>query len=852
MTTVSSLPPAAATGPADDLFPALSPFTLHRVNDLPVEALDTALRDTSSSLAAETRLERELRAVASPLADALHAVIPSLDDAPDMRRAVLSLRRAVHNGRSCALSEEQTRRLGGFLNTETRELVAHWLERSQRLTEARNATDAVYARETEAATTRLRALLTRKGLAQGLAHAAPDLLRHLTGKPLHPHSKASRTVVGYASRAALKTSPFSRLTAVTVDGVPADGRALTYVSQQHVRSWLDVLCRDERYARAFEVEPNDAVRHVGGRPYVMTSSYNPKAALAWRSDTLVDAGLYAELVQEVSSWPRMSVADCLARLGGRDPFAACLRLLDTGLLRVVTPWTNAEERPLSAVARALERLTDPAARRTAILLREAEAETHTLHELPGPDRLSVTDRLQASIRSGAGNSPTLAPFAVYEDAVSDLPVAIPGEHVGQDLAELGRTVRPYIFRSHLYDLMVEEFVRLYGQGGHCDDVVQFLWEVAADPAHGQRLSRALTADYRAIGTTTPRAWLPVGRSSAPPTTAVLYQIAAASAEDVRTGRYKLVVNQYNPGMGGLVARFRRLLAAGGPGEPDLTDMLRTWIRGSFREAEPVQVTLSGDVNGMHYAADGILPSFQWPGEPGSEGALPDASGATASVRHDAENGTLELTGADGRAVAPVYLGVVPAHLVSGVARLLLCLADPWVNGSRLCCTRSPLDVDPPLPEGAVEELPGDERGRLVLGRHTWRFAPDEMPRPGRGERPEEFFRRMHRWRTGHGIPAEVFLSLGGSPSMASAAARKPMWLSFHSPHSVWAAIHHIRDLDTTMSVRLSATLPGLSEYWVRDGDGLAHATEHVSLLRWGRPERKGGHGPAAHAGLEES
>ncbi|MFI1799343.1 hypothetical protein ACH427_18615 [Streptomyces sp. NPDC020379] len=842
-----------ALAPADDLIPSLSPFTLHRVNGLPVEALDVALRETSASLAAETGLEAELRSVAGPLADALHAVVPSLDGAPGVRRTVLALRRAVHNGRPYVLTGDQAREVDAVLDPEARELTRRWLDRMHRLTEARTETDAAYARETAAATERLRELLTHRGLSQGLAHAAPGLLRHLTRKPLHPHGKASRAVFGYASRAALKTSPFSRLTAVALDGGTADGRALTYISQQHVRSWLDLLCRDERLAAAFEAEPNDAVRYVAGRPYIMVPSYNPKAELAWRSDTLADASLYAPLVEEVSSWPRMRVTECLERLGGKDPFAAYVRLLDTGLLRIVTPWVNAEERPLSALARALDRLDAPEAARTAALLREVEAETHALHELSGPERLSVVDRLETVTRTTDDAALPMAPFAAYEDAASDIPVELPGGHVGSDLAELGRTVRPYIFRSYLYDWLVEEFVRRYGEGGRCDDVVRFLWEVAADPAHGQRLSHALMADYRAIGTPTERAWLPVGRSSAPPTTAVLYQLAAESADDVRAGRYKLVVNQYNPGMGGLVARFRKLLKADRPGETDLTEGLRTWIGDSFPEAEPLQVTLSGDVNGMHYAAAGVLPPFHWPGEPGSEGVAPD--GAPVALHHDAETGTLEMTGALGQAVAPVYLGVVPSHLVSGVARLLLCLADPWVNGSRLCCTRSPLDTDPPLPDGAVEELPGDERGRLVLGRRAWRFAPGQMPRPEPGEGAEEFFRRVHRWRTGHGMPDEVFLSLSGSPSVSSAAVRKPLWLSFRSPHAVWAAVHHTRDLDPATSVRLAEALPGPTGHWIRDDDGMRHATEHVSLLRWDRPrpgrENDGGHGPAPYARLEQ-
>ncbi|AJC59437.1 lantibiotic dehydratase domain-containing protein [Streptomyces sp. 769] len=815
-----------------------------------MEALDLALPQTVAMLAREGALERRLRDAAGPLSDALHDVVPTLDDVPELRRVALKARRAVHNLRPLALPADRLKELSGVLSGDAQRALAGWQEGIGKLSALRAETDARYEEETERATHRLREAVAHPSLAQGLAHASPHLLSHLTSKPLEPHSKAAKSVLGYVSRAALKTSPFSRLTALALDGHRADGAGHSYVAQQHVRSWLDALARDERFAPAFEVEPNDSIRHVGDRPYVLLSSYNGGGDTAWRSETLADASLYAPLLSKIGSWPRMTVAECLVRVGGDDPFGGYLRLLDTGWIRLVVPWGQTERRPLPALAAALGRLDHPAARETVELLRQLDSEAAQLHALPGIDRARTVERLAAHVRNDANGTkgadedprPTVR-FAVYEDAVSDVTVCVPGAYVREDLAELGRLLRPFVFRSHLYDWLRDEFVERYGPGGRCPDVFAFLWAVAGDPGHDRKFTQALMLDRAAMGRPTDRAWLPVSASSAPPTTAVLYQVAAASADDVRKGRHRSVVNQYNPGVGGLIARFHHLFAsdelgsdgaAGTDGAAGLTEHLRTWIIDAFPGAVARQVTLSGDVNGMHHAADGILPPLRWPGEP-SHTDTDGFPGTRVGAQHDSATGTLELTGPDGETVAPVYLGVVPQHLIPGVARLLLCLADPWVNGSRMCCTRSPFDVGPPPEQGAVEAIVGRSHGRLVLERRAWRFAPELMPRPEPGETPATFFRRVHHWRTAHGIPDEVFLSVEGTSPMSDQAATKPLWLSFASPHAVWAAASHVGAVGQAVAVRLADAAPDRSKYWVRDGAGLRRATEHVSLLRWERP-----------------
>ncbi|MBT2454187.1 lantibiotic dehydratase [Streptomyces sp. ISL-86] len=836
-----------APGPRTTLRPAVSDWTVHRINQLPVEALDLALAHTSQSLQQETTLEQRLKEQSGPLADTLHLVIPALDDAPDIRRSALELRRAVHNRRPAKVTAAAVRALSERLDGAAGSLMAHWLDGMEELVALRTATDARYATETTHASQRLRAVLADHRLGQGLAHASPHLLSHLSAKPLEPSSKAARSVLGYLSRAALKTSPFARLTALALDGRHADGAGHTYPDQQHVRSWVDTLVRDERFAQAFQVEPNQSVRQVSGRPYLLVPSYGGPGEAAWRTDTLADAALYGTLLDELTSWPRMTIADCLLRIAGEDPFGCFLRLLDTGWLCPVLPWEAGEAQPLLAIARSLQHVGHPAARRTAGLLEQLEEAAVGLHSLPGGERARTIDQLVSRVRSVPEGDPQPAVrYAVYEDAVSDVPLSLKAPLVREDLAELGELIRPHIFRSHVYDWLRDEFVALYGPGGHCEDVFTFLWTVAAAPNFEGKFFQALQLDHRASGRPTERAWLPVSASSAPPTVAAFYQVAAGSVEDIRAGRHQTIVNQYNSGVGGLVARFRRQLDAPDDLDRGLTPQLRDWIADLFPQADPRQVTLSGDVNGMHYAADGVLPRLSWPSEPSRRGEPADS--AAPALGHDPVSETLVLLDQEGRTLAPVYLGVVPQHLVPGVARLLLCLADPWVNGSRMCCTQSPVDVPPPPVGGEMERLPRTTHHRLVLGRRTWRFAPATLPRPTAGESAPAFFRRMHQWRSSHGIPDEVYLSIESSspPGGVNPASGKPFWLSFRSPHALWAAVHHVEKAPQASAIRLAEAHPDLPSYWLRDGLGGRRAAEHVSLLRWERPT-PGNH---ARAGME--
>jgi hypothetical protein len=807
---------------------------VHRVSGIAREALAVDLRESWAALAELRQARRDAAAAAEPVSDILYALVPALDDRQELRRKVLALRRGIHNGRVRGISGELLGDLAACLTEADAALVTGHDRALRRLqaTEERFADE--FDRDVAAAGLSLGRLLDHPALAAGLAHASPDLLRHLKPGSLGPGTKATRGLLSYASRAIVKTSPFSRFTALALDGARADGSSVTAITQQQVRRWLDRLARDEEYAGAFQVEPNRTARQIDGHPYLLVSAERSGTELAWRSDTLTDARLYQASVDALAGWPRLPVPQFLTRLGGSDPFATYLRLLDADLIRVVAPWRYADQVPLRALAAALDTVGRPRPSAAARALRSANERATALAGQPGRARVRAMAQLldPGTLPAPAGSGQDGQP-AVYEDAVSDIAVDLPKPPVHDDLRELGSLMRPFIFRTHLYDWIVECFVERFGPGGHTRDGMGFLLELAARPDFGRAIGTALFADRALFGQASERAWLPVSASSAPPTSAVLYQLSAGDRGQLAEGRYRLVVNQFNSGVGGLVARFRHLLdGAGqdGDGQAGLTDGLRRWAAELFPRAEPREVALCADINSMHLAASGILPPLPWPGETPCTQSPPGPS--SLEIRHLPESGTLLLTDSRGASLAPVYLGIVPSHIITGAARLLLCLADPWVNaGFHLCCT--PHTFGPP-PGPGVHAWPRRVHGRLVLNRRTWRLRPEEFPRPDAGEGVRDFFLRMDEWRCRHGLPEEVFLTLEQERSLDDLTAHKPAWLSFRSPHSVLASAGTAR-LDQVQAVRLTEALPAAGGHWLTNAADGHRATEHASFLRWDRP-----------------
>ncbi|MFG1750593.1 hypothetical protein [Streptosporangium sandarakinum] len=804
---------------------------IDRVSGLPAAAADLDLVETGRLLDETAAAEEILAGLADPVSDVLYRLVPRLDHDPALRRLVLKVRRATHGDRRPGAGAEDLGRIAAELDGDDASLFRRWSAAARTRADLLGRLPAVYEEETAGAGRRLGALLAESALSTGIAHASAGLLRHVDLTDLRPGGKASRSVLSYAARAARKTSPFSTFTGVGLHGRPSTGRSVTALSQTHVFAWLQALVRDERLVTAFELEPMGALRTIDGEPRALVSAYRIGDAFAWRTDEMVDVTVYQAIIRSLAGVGRAGAAEYLIRLGGEDPFAALQRLLDAGMLRVVAPWPRGDRAPMLALAECVRRVGTEYAARTARELRELHADAVALAGQDGERRVRTLESMATRATDALGRLGVPAErtgFAVYDDAeaVADVPGL--GEHVSADLRELARRMRPMIFRSHLYDMLVEIFVERYGAGGRCPDALRFCMEVSNIPDLTRRLFAAVRADARTRGRPTDRAWLPVGPSSAPPTAAVAYQVAAPTPEAAGAGGHLLVVNQFNAGSGGLVSRFRATL----DGPDGLAGRLRAWVGGNFPRARPRELVISADVNGLQYSCAGAMPALTWPSETPHADPGDSVAVSELSVVHDAATGTLNLLDAQGDPVAPVYLGVVPAHMVLGPARYLMVIGDPWVLGARMACTRGPSEpVTEPV--GEVERVGREGFGRVVTRRAAWRLRPESFPRPDKGESPDAYFLRADRWRRRHGIPEEVFVSLETPGISLEHGKRKPVPLSFRSPHSLHAAAG--LDVTGVVAMSLAESLPGRDGHWLPGPGGRAHAAEHVSFVRWTRP-----------------
>ncbi|GIH75817.1 lantibiotic dehydratase [Planobispora longispora] len=807
-----------------------------RVCGLPVEVIDLGLTETGLLLDEIAGHDAFLAEVADQVSDILYGLVPLLDHDPGLRRTVLKIRRATRSDKPLNIEEAGLERIAEALPADGAGVFRRWAAAALARARLLERLPGVYERETAEAGRRLRALLAAPALSTGIAHASADLIKHVDVDAFHPGSKTSRSVFSYAVRAARKTSPFSTFTGISLYGRRSGGRSNTALSQTHVFAWLQALVRDERLVTAFDLEPIEAARTIDGEPRALVSAYRIGDAFAWRTDEMTDVSVYRDIMRSLAGIGRAGAAEYMIRLGGADPFAALQRLLDAGMLRVVAPWRRGDPAPLLAVADSVRRVGTEYAAAMADLLRGLHADAVALAAEDGPRRVTTLEAMAERARTELkrlGVSADRTGFAVYDDAEAIVDVPSLGDSVEADLRELAARMRPMIFRSHMYDMLVDIFVERYGAGGRCPDALRFCMEVSGSPDLTRRLYAAIRADAQTRGRATERAWLPVGPSSAPPTVAVAYQVVAESEQALRRGDHRLVVNQLNPGSGGLVARFRGVL----DGPDGLADRLRAWTGGNFPEAQPRELVISADVNGLQYACCGAIPALTWPSE------LPLADGGDAiavselSVVHDAATGTLTLLDPHGRPVAPVYLGVVPQHLVLGPARYLMVIGDPWIQGSGLSCARSPSERITE-PAGEVETVPRQGFGRVVTRRATWRVRPADFPRPERGESAAGYFHRADRWRRRLGVPEEVFVSLETPGISLEHGKRKPVLLDFRSPHS----LHAVASLavDGVVAMALAEPLPGRHGYWLPGPDGRHHAVEHVSYLRWDRPRPGGG------------
>lgn len=360
-------------------------------------------------------------------------------------------------------------------------------------------------------------------------------------------------------------------------------------------------------------------------------------------------------------------------------------------------------------------------------------------------RTEALARLREHLRTalhllGAADSwPLDAVTAVYEDRATASAPPLAAHHRAA-LRQFAEGACDALRVSDAYASMVAAFVSRFGPAGVCEHVFGFCRDLAGTGW-----------PYAATATVEPTAPARPGRSSCLPSVAVLCQTVDEGAGHMPDGTASVVVNRLSSGTGGLIARFHRLMDGPVPAKakraaPDtaFADELRSWLRTLYPQARLLEFVPAWNANPLQEDSCGLLPALHWPTGPRRWG--PGTSVDALRLVHDPERGSLELQEADGTPVAPVYLGIVPQHLLSGAARALTVLADPWWVPAHLADATAPGADTPAGRAGGclAARRPGPWSGGQPGG---WRPPPSRAGSRARAWRPS--------WsvRTAGGAPA---------------------------------------------------------------------------------------------------
>ncbi|WP_329314142.1 lantibiotic dehydratase family protein [Streptomyces sp. NBC_01278] len=787
-------------------------FRLDRVSGLPATAL-TLSEPVRVQLDRYAAAAAALDVAVTPLTDAIFPLVPLAEQGA--RRRLLKLRRLAHRGGVPTAADLAFLGDAGVPDAELKRWQSAREELARQLAELEEAIAGCEAATADA----LRTHLEGGPLALSLPLVSAHLPEKASAAELKPGARTARTLLSYLVRAALKPSPLSRLTTVALHPGPATEpaeRSETAVPIGLVHSLFTELAATPRLADAFAYAPACPVPSRPGRTPVVLTSLSDTGGFLWSTERIVDAGLYQAELSELNDAHPASL-----------PPARLARYVRTGLLVPVVPWEQGSRAPLIDLADALlgSAAEDAPALADALMAFETGVRAVAAAGPGDRRRLLPALRAQADRLADLCGAPRWNGQLVHEDASTpDLVGPLP-HTVAADLETVASALRPYLIRSHVYDAVLEAFRTRYGAGGRCENAAGFFMELQADSAFKVAFHQARMRDMAPASAQDERAFLPVGRTSAPPSTAVLYQISADSAEAVRDGGYRMVVNQFGSALGGLVTRFGRIL-----GEEAVAEAQMGWLEELFPGCEIRTLSLSGQVNNLQHAGAGYLPELRWPAERQRRRA--GSLGFDQLVlRHDAATDTLEFEDTSGRPVAPVYTGIVPSHIATGAARLALAVMDPWLDRSPLTRDNHPFLRAQAYAGGTTETVrtPRETADRVVLRRARWVFPAASFPVPERGEPTAAHLLRVDQWRRYWQLPHEVFfLALGDDPLDAN--RRKPMWLDLSSPHAVATALPLIAGAHT---LRVEEALPGREHAWVAGPDG-PRTCEHVSFLAWDR------------------
>ncbi|WP_404351261.1 lantibiotic dehydratase family protein [Phycicoccus jejuensis] len=487
MTDLAAAPAPSTASPTDAgpvWFHRVNPFTRARLADAHLTGAVAAV------LAAETEVARSADAAGA----ALHVLVGEAT-APEARKALLATSRALRRGKQLPAGEHPA---------EVEAWQAAVTRRDAALATLRADHDDALARERR----ELARQLADPDLRASLELVAPEVAKQAgryvdavgpTGRAASRVLKSERGLVQYVMRAAVRTSPLSRLTAIGLTHAEPGGAHPDHpvvLGERSVCS-LDRVMLDHVVGGALE---RDGV--LGGDPHIgipPTGATDGErlyvlrpTAEGWQRVGVPLAPPLRQLVEAVAMGPAplSAVVDHLVATVGTDHADDALRTrleqfvrtaVERGLVCTLAPSTDAD----------LADLTPRGSTLLAEHLPGVAADLAALGEAPAHERRAVLDRLDTSLGDLSRAAGRPARIGVTEDRFVEL-APVDDAHWRPALDDLGPAVDLLATFDWLADVAValgEAFVARHGAGATVRLVDDAPALVAAVTEAAERMTR---------------------------------------------------------------------------------------------------------------------------------------------------------------------------------------------------------------------------------------------------------------------------------------------------------------------------------------------------------------------------
>lgn len=892
-----------------DTFP--TPFLLLRSASLPLSVLEE-LRAGRSATVLERLLEDERwrREHAEALCDALFRACGVCgDSAPEDRKLLLAAKRDVFNDRPLAPGTLERARVR--LAPEDLGLLEEWHLRQARRQDLLTSGEALFREEQVAQRRRLQELAQHPALLRGLSLASDSLISKLdkyARTPVEEQDARLRKVeiglLSYLSRMVMKTSPFSAFTQVTLgrwdeaqpagsirlEPASAELRGQLQVGHLPLRQLQEAIQRHPVLREHVPLWPNPHQWVHEGRRHLLQrlESGPPRPRISHTTERLsvvADSPPFARWLSLLR--PGETRAEAVRRLAGPNAPAEKLaqvleQLCEAGL--ILRQFALPEQRwdLLEALRGELERIpVEPAPALVARLAALGEL-YRRFEAAPSSERVVLLRRMEEGLSEafalvGGTLAPEWSGCLVYEDTTLEASQARVGldlwEQSREDLLLLQRLLPLFTNRPLSRRMHTSAFVQLYGEGGSCENVLDFYersrrvfgkeLEAVERFSSGRpmdagdnpllpreerlrvqelrdefilRLREELVREQPVWEV--PREWLRglverMPASYSPPWASYSYL-----AQLVPGPRPLLVLNDGYSGHGQFLARFAALTGGlDARSNPLCQGMLETERR-LLPEGHCLAELLGvfGFNACLHPRMTSHLIAYpgSWP-EPGEPGVL-----RLADLRlvHEPGEERLRLLTRDGTEVHPVYLGLLVPRLTPPLFQFLL----QFSGGGKF-----------PLPFWNLIEARRDAQGgqqvrhyprlmlgQLVLGRRRWLMPRELLPRTNPGSPDFAQVLELNRWRERHGLPQRVFVRAGRGRGRTRDVERKPQFVDFQSAFLLRLLDRQLEHVEQTLT--FEEVLPG-AETSALERAGGPHACEVLFEVN----ERRGRVGGSRHA-----